>query len=326
MRIFKRVLLVAARDPGRGICRLHHLGIHPPWPDAGGAGRHAERQRDRRAPTSPWLTFTPTGAAADDGHHHLPGRPGRLPLVRADGAGHRRAGLPGRRSCPCRSTWRCSARARPSDVIKAHPEITRWAIGGHSLGGAMSAKYVLQQSRRGRRAGAVGRVSGGQQQPGGPQHDRSPRSPRRTTGWQRPTRSRRPVPLPARSNTSGFRSRVAITRDSGIMDLRTATARRPSRREEQQAQTVAATVQTAEGSAMTETQQVIYSMVRVGRVHPAEPPGAARHLARLLLRRQDRRARPERRGQEHAAAHHGRRRRWATWAKRCSRRATPAGC
>jgi hypothetical protein len=27
-------------------------------------------------------------------------------------------------------------------VIAAHPEITRWAVGGHSLGGAMSAAYI----------------------------------------------------------------------------------------------------------------------------------------------------------------------------------------
>ncbi len=36
--------------------------------------------------------------------------------------------------------------------------------------------------------------------------------------------------------------------------------------------------------------------------------GPTRHLARLLLRRQDRRARPERRGQVGTAAHHGGRR------------------
>ena len=27
-------------------------------------------------------------------------------------------------------------------MIAAHPEITNWAIGGHSLGGAMAANYV----------------------------------------------------------------------------------------------------------------------------------------------------------------------------------------
>lgn len=33
-----------------------------------------------------------------------------------------------------------------TDVIAAHPEIERWAIGGHSLGGAMAADYVYKQS------------------------------------------------------------------------------------------------------------------------------------------------------------------------------------
>lgn len=31
---------------------------------------------------------------------------------------------------------------RASDVIVAHPEIRRWAIGGHSLGGSMAAQYL----------------------------------------------------------------------------------------------------------------------------------------------------------------------------------------
>jgi hypothetical protein len=33
-----------------------------------------------------------------------------------------------------------------SDVIDAHPEITRWAIGGHSLGGAMAAQYAADHA------------------------------------------------------------------------------------------------------------------------------------------------------------------------------------
>lgn len=31
------------------------------------------------------------------------------------------------------------------DVIKAYPEIQRWAVGGHSLGGAMAANFVYSQ-------------------------------------------------------------------------------------------------------------------------------------------------------------------------------------
>ena len=31
---------------------------------------------------------------------------------------------------------------RATEIIRAFPEIQRWAIGGHSLGGAMAARYV----------------------------------------------------------------------------------------------------------------------------------------------------------------------------------------
>ena len=50
------------------------------------------------------------------------------------------------------------------------------------------------------------------------------------------------------------------------------------------------------------------------------------HLALVLLRRQDRRARPERRGQELAAAHHGGRGPRLTSARPSSARATPSAC
>ena len=36
---------------------------------------------------------------------------------------------------------------RARDVIAAHPEIETWAIGGHSLGGAMAAQYAATDDR-----------------------------------------------------------------------------------------------------------------------------------------------------------------------------------
>ena len=36
---------------------------------------------------------------------------------------------------------------RAADVIEAHPEIQRWAIAGHSLGGAMAAQYATDDTR-----------------------------------------------------------------------------------------------------------------------------------------------------------------------------------
>jgi pimeloyl-ACP methyl ester carboxylesterase len=37
---------------------------------------------------------------------------------------------------------------RASDVITAHPEITSWVIGGHSLGGAMAAQYASEHKQQ----------------------------------------------------------------------------------------------------------------------------------------------------------------------------------
>ncbi len=51
--------------------------------------------------------------------------------------------------------------------------------------------------------------------------------------------------------------------------------------------------------------QFIYTMKGLGKVHPARHQGSRGHLAVVLLRREDRRARSERRGQELAAPHHG---------------------
>ena len=58
----------------------------------------------------------------------------------------------------------------------------------------------------------------------------------------------------------------------------------------------------------------------------AQQGGAARHLAVLLLRRQDRRAGPERRGQEHAACASWRASTRVTRARRCCPRASPSAC
>ena len=38
------------------------------------------------------------------------------------------------------------APARADDVLAAHPEVTHWAVGGHSLGGAMAAQYASKAS------------------------------------------------------------------------------------------------------------------------------------------------------------------------------------
>ncbi len=52
--------------------------------------------------------------------------------------------------------------------IAAHPEVAVWAVGGHSLGGAMAAAFAWQPSGRGGGSGAVGGVPGLRQRPVGP--------------------------------------------------------------------------------------------------------------------------------------------------------------
>ena len=70
MRIFKRVLLVAlvilvVAFAGFTIWAYTPLGPMPEALAAMQSGNGIDVQ------TSPWLTFTPTGSLAHDGHHHL---------------------------------------------------------------------------------------------------------------------------------------------------------------------------------------------------------------------------------------------------------------
>lgn len=91
--------------------------------------------------TSPWLTFVPTGSQATTGFIIYPG--GRV---------HPRAYAPVARAIaeqgylavivPMPFNLAVTNAAAADKVIAAHPEIAHWAIGGHSLGGAMAANYV----------------------------------------------------------------------------------------------------------------------------------------------------------------------------------------
>ncbi len=88
-----------------------------------------------------WLEFTPTGAAPTTGFIFYPG-------------GHvdPRAYAPPARALaeqgylvaitPMPLTLAILSPNRANDVIKNHPEIEHWYIGGHSLGGATAAIYV----------------------------------------------------------------------------------------------------------------------------------------------------------------------------------------
>jgi pimeloyl-ACP methyl ester carboxylesterase len=94
--------------------------------------------------TSPWLTFTPTGAAPTTGFIFYPG--GRVdarsyaPAARAIAEQGYFAAI-----VPMPFNLAVFGSGRADDVIAAHPEITRWAVGGHSLGGAMAASYLYNK-------------------------------------------------------------------------------------------------------------------------------------------------------------------------------------
>jgi hypothetical protein len=94
-----------------------------------------------RVITSPWLTFQPVDVQATTGLIFYPG--GRVvPGAYAPAAqaiadqGYLVVIVP----MPLNLAVLSPDRAQ--DVIAAHPEIQDWAVGGHSLGGAMAANYA----------------------------------------------------------------------------------------------------------------------------------------------------------------------------------------
>lgn len=93
--------------------------------------------------TKPWYTFTPAGEAKDTGFIIYPG--GRVdprsyaPAARAIAE----AGYPVV-LVPMPLNLAVFGAGKAADVIAAHPEVTRWVIGGHSLGGAMAANFIAK--------------------------------------------------------------------------------------------------------------------------------------------------------------------------------------
>lgn len=89
----------------------------------------------------PWLTFRPTGSEPVAGFIFYPG--GRVdyrsyaPPARAIAAAGYLVVIP---QMPLNLAFTGANVA--GDIIAAHPQITTWTIGGHSLGGAMAARYA----------------------------------------------------------------------------------------------------------------------------------------------------------------------------------------
>jgi predicted alpha/beta-hydrolase family hydrolase len=94
--------------------------------------------------TRPWLVFRPTDPQPSTGLILYPG--GRVdcrayaPAAQAIAAkGYLVAIVPMPLNLAVFGAGKAEA------VINAHPEVTRWAIGGHSLGGAMAAQFARRQ-------------------------------------------------------------------------------------------------------------------------------------------------------------------------------------
>jgi pimeloyl-ACP methyl ester carboxylesterase len=93
--------------------------------------------------TEPWLAFQPVATAPATGFVLYPG--GRVdyrsyaPTARAIAAQGYLVVIP---SMPL--SLAVLAPDRAAEVMAAFPEIETWVIGGHSLGGAMAARYVYQ--------------------------------------------------------------------------------------------------------------------------------------------------------------------------------------
>ena len=91
--------------------------------------------------TKPWLTFRPTGTEPAAGFIIYPG--GRVdPRSYAPAA--REIANQGYlvTIVPMPFNLAVFGVGKANDIMAAHPEIQRWSIGGHSLGGAMAASYV----------------------------------------------------------------------------------------------------------------------------------------------------------------------------------------
>ena len=182
MRILKWVLLILLAVVLLALAGFTAWAYTPlgPMPEA-----MAALQSDAASAggTSPWLTFTPAGSSADDRLHLLPRRPGGRALPMCGRVRHCRAGYLVVIT-PVPFNLAVFKPAAADAVIAAHPEITGWAIGGHSLGGAMAANYVYTHPDAvqglalwaGYPAGNNGLAD---------RHSPSSRSTARSTGWRR---------------------------------------------------------------------------------------------------------------------------------------------
>ncbi len=140
MRILKRVLLILLIVLLVAVAGFTAWAYTPlgPLPEAVAA---LQPDAAVQVATSPWLTFAPANSQPTTGFIFYPG--GRVDA---------RSYAPAARAIaergylvvitPVPFNLAVFKPAAADAVIAAHPEIEQWAIGGHSLGGAMAANYV----------------------------------------------------------------------------------------------------------------------------------------------------------------------------------------
>ena len=140
MKIWRRVLIGIAALVLAAIGAFVAWGLTPaqPMPEALSAlatDAHVEVSLDR------WIVFTPREGAFETGLILYPG--GRVdprayaPAARAIAEHGNRVVI-----VPMPLSLAVFGANRAAEVMRAFPETTRWAVGGHSLGGAMSALFA----------------------------------------------------------------------------------------------------------------------------------------------------------------------------------------
>jgi predicted alpha/beta-hydrolase family hydrolase len=140
MRLLKRLLLALVVILLLAVIGFTVWAYTPlgPMPEAAAA---LQSDSAVQAATTPWLTFAPAGRQPTLGLILYPG--GRVdarayaPIARAIAAQGYLVVI-----TPMPFNLAVFNPASADAVIAAHPDIQRWAIGGHSLGGAMAANYV----------------------------------------------------------------------------------------------------------------------------------------------------------------------------------------
>jgi hypothetical protein len=131
--------------PILGLLALAGVALWAATPPAPMPEALAALESDERAQVSvkPWLAFQPAGAAPTVGFIFYPG--GRVD-VRSYAPAARAIAEAGYLAVivPMPLNLAIIAPGRAADVMAAYPGIERWAVGGHSLGGAMAARFAYQ--------------------------------------------------------------------------------------------------------------------------------------------------------------------------------------